>query len=99
MHCSTCSLKWICFSPVFGEVSPDDDIDGSSLVFSLLRRLVEKGNAILSDMVRPMCGRLDLLSDCCACTAAVACFNNEEDDNDLWSITSDMLRFFKIGFF
>jgi hypothetical protein len=36
--------------------------------------------------------------DCCACTAAAACFKSDEDDSDLWSIISDILLFFKIGF-
>lgn len=36
---------------------------------------------------------------CCACTAAAACLIRDDDDSDFCSMTSDMLRFFKIGFF
>ena len=35
---------------------------------------------------------------CWACTAAAAWLTNEEVDMDFCSITSDMLRFFKMGF-
>jgi hypothetical protein len=35
---------------------------------------------------------------CCACTAAAACFRSEDVEIDFCSITSDMLRFFRMGF-
>lgn len=38
-------------------------------------------------------------SSCCACTAAAACLTSEEVEMDFWSMTSDMLLFFRIGFF
>src|SRR3569833_2631179 len=37
-------------------------------------------------------------SFCCACTAAAACLTSEDEERDFWSIISDMLLFFKIGF-
>lgn len=36
---------------------------------------------------------------CCACTAAAACLIKDDADIDFCSMTSDMLRFFRIGFF
>jgi hypothetical protein len=37
-------------------------------------------------------------SFCWACTAAAACFTSDEVERDLWSMISDTLLFFKIGF-
>jgi hypothetical protein len=44
--------------------------------------------------LRPL---LDDLDDC-ACTEAAACFKSEDVESDFCSITSDTLRFFRIGF-
>lgn len=38
MHCSTCSLKWMCFLSVPGDVTPELVTEGSTLVFSRLSR-------------------------------------------------------------
>lgn len=38
MHCSTCSLKWICLFSAPGDVIPELVTEGSRLVFSRLRR-------------------------------------------------------------
>ena len=73
----------MCFSAVPGEAIPDDETEGNTLVFSLLRRLDENGNATKSELERPIRGRSALLSDCCAWTAAAACFSNEEAESDL----------------
>lgn len=35
----------------------------------------------------------------CACAISTASATNEDDDSDFCSIASDMLRFFRIGFF
>ena len=35
---------------------------------------------------------------CWACTAAAAWLINDEVEIDFWSISSDMLRFFRMGF-
>ena len=99
MHCSTDSLKWMCFlSPGNGDCAPDEDIEDSRLGwFSLLSRLEEYKGVKSGVAVPPRPGRTSP-SDCCACTAAAACLRSDEDDNDLWSIISDILRFFNIGF-
>jgi hypothetical protein len=63
-------------------------------VLNVLEEIPEK-----SDCARPKDGRFRRLGrSCCACTAAAACFTSEELDSDFCSMTSDMLRFFKIGF-
>jgi hypothetical protein len=58
--------------------------------------------AAKSELARPMTGRLGLSinepSACCACTAAAACLTSDEADIDLCNMTSDILRFFNIGF-
>ena len=38
------------------------------------------------------------LRACCACTAAAACRTSEDAESDFWSISSDMLRFLRMGF-
>lgn len=44
------------------------------------------------------CGMRHREPFCSASMAAVACLSRDEDDMDFCSMTSDMLRFFKIGF-
>lgn len=52
-----------------------------------------------SDCARPSCGRFRKLGlSCCACTAAAACLTSDELDNDFCNMTSDILRFFSMGF-
>lgn len=90
----------MCF-PAFGDTKPDDITDGNKLVLSWLMPLDEKGNVTKSVVARSRPGRLPILfspSFCCACTAAAACFTSDEVESDLWSIISDILRFFRIGF-
>ena len=52
-------------------------------------------------LARSMPGRLPILFNppfCWAWTAAAACFTRDEVERDLWSMISDMLLFFKMGF-
>lgn len=61
-----------------------------------------KGDDTKSELARTIDGRsnidrLDLLP-CWACTEAAACFIKEDVDSDFCNMTSDMLRFFRIGF-
>jgi len=65
--------------------------------FSLLGLLEDNDIGVKSEFARPTPGRSPV--DCCACTAAAACFINDEVDRDLCSINSDTLRFLRIGFF
>lgn len=101
MHWATCSLKWMCFRSPLGEPIPDDLVDGNRLVPSWLSPREENGNVTKSVVARSRPGRLPILlkpSFCCACTAVAACFTSDEVDSDLWSMISDMLLFFKMGF-
>lgn len=43
MHCSTCSLKWMCFRSLLGDKTPEFDDDGPTLSCSRLIRRDEKG--------------------------------------------------------
>lgn len=38
------------------------------------------------------------LLDLCACTAAAACLMSDDEDKDFCSITSEILRFLRMGF-
>ncbi len=63
-------------------------------MLNVLEEIPEK-----SDWARPKDGRFRRVGrSCCAWTAAAACFTSDELDNDFCSMTSDMLRFFRIGF-
>ena len=41
MHCSTCSLKWMCFRSALGDVMPEDSVDGATLLLPPLSLLAE----------------------------------------------------------
>ncbi len=58
-------------------------------------------DATKSDSVRPPnLGRsLNFISGCWARKASVACFINVDDESERWSISSERLRFLRMGFF
>ena len=65
--------------------------------------MVRVGCNVKSDVARPINGLRFRPSKvtpavCCACTAAAACLTKDDADIDFCSMTSDILRFFKIGF-
>jgi hypothetical protein len=69
-------------------------MDGCVLVWGLSR---EENGYAYSEVARPSNG-LSPCVDCCAWTAAAACFKRDDEEIDLWSIISDILLFFRIGF-
>jgi len=62
--------------------------------------LEEEFEGTKSDAARAKAGRGFVIGrDCWACTEAAACLSKDEAEIDRWSMTSDMLLFFRMGFF
>lgn len=98
MHCSTLSLKWMCLRSL-GDCNPeDDDAEGGAAALPGVAGLEE---VEWSETSRSSNGRLRplvALPYCCARRASVACFINDDDEIERCSMTSDRLRFLRIGF-
>lgn len=94
IHCSTCSLKWICFLSELGDVTPEVSLEGAKL---FCRLIGAKGRVGTSVLARDSIGRR-AARFCWAWRAAVACLRSDAALRDCCNMTSDMLLFFKIGF-
>ena len=102
MHCSTLSSNRMCFFSLSGECRPEVDREESDSTVSLLVGFVDASEGMKSEVFRfKVCGLLGRYVcelPCCAWTAAAACITNDEDERDFCSMTSEALRFFRIGF-
>lgn len=96
-------MKRMYFRLLFRETTLDDLIEGYKLVLSWLTPRDENGKVIKSLLPPSRPGRLPILFKSpffrWACTDATACLTSEEVERDFWSIISDILLFFKMGFF
>ena len=84
-----------------GEWQPVERVEGRSLVFMALVLFEAYDNDVTSEFALAAIAGLDdfrSISTCWDSIAAAACLRRLELDSDLCSITSDILRFFKIGF-
>lgn len=100
MHCSTLLLKWI-WRLVQGDCRPEADAD-ETVIGEKDAIPGDAGLEKATESERPLLPKIgrsrSRFSGCWARRESVACFIRVDEDSDRWSMISDKLRFFKMGF-